>query len=181
MEIRLEKNFTGATNKCIQGEIEAIIKSVFSLSPQGFYKSVKMLMTNPVSLCVGKKRLALCNRTPAVSRGKTLGGALGEEVLARGFTVQRDRLLQKQSSTIVRESFHFMNKRLTAYSDSLVLILSAPASLPFTNQRQNVIPASKTHRPEGQGLCAPTKICATLTDIQKIQKKKGGKKDEDCV
>lgn len=73
-----------------------------------------------------------------------------------------------------------MNKRLTAYSDSLVLILSAPASLPFTNQRQNVIPASKMHRPEGQGLCAPTKICATLTDIQKIQKKKeGGGKD--CV
>lgn len=171
MEIRLEKNFTGATNKCIQGEIEAIIKSVFSLSPQGFYKSVKMLMTNPVSLCVGKKkRLALCNRTPAVSGGKTLGGALGEEVLARGFTVQRDRLLQKQSSTIVRESFHFMNKRLTAYSDSLVLILSAPASLPFTNQRQNVIPASKMHRPEGQGLCAPTKICDTLTDIQKKKK-----------
>lgn len=75
-----------------------------------------------------------------------------------------------------------MNKRLTAYSDSLVLILSAPASLPFTNQRQNVIPASKTRGPEGQGLCALTKICATLTDIQKIQKKKkGGKKDKDRV
>lgn len=59
MEIRLEKNFKSpsSANKCIQGEIEAIIKSVFALSLQGFYKSVKMLMTNPVSLCGGKKGL----------------------------------------------------------------------------------------------------------------------------
>lgn len=55
-----------------------------------------------------------------------------------------------------------MNKRLTAYSDSLVLILSALTSLPFTDQWQNVIPASKKHTDqEDRGLCATTKTCAS--------------------
>lgn len=58
-----------------------------------------------------------------------------------------------------------MNKRLTAYSDSL-LILSAPASLPFTKQRQNVIPASKNAQTGRMGLmCNKQNLC--LTDIQK--------------
>lgn len=104
------------------------------------------------------------------------GGASAEEVLASGFTVQRERQggFKSRASAIVTQSFHFTNKRLTAYSDSLVLILSARAALPSTRQPHNVIPASRMQRPEGQGLCAPTKICATLTDIKKNEKKGGG-------
>lgn len=152
------------------GKIEAIIKSLFALSLQGFCKSVKMLMTNPVSWRVGKKgwlSFFQCNRTTAVCGGaKRRGrGARGRGASQRIYSSERQGCFKSKASAIVRESFHFVNKRLTAYSDSLVLILSARAPLPFTNQRQNVIPASKMHRPEGQGLCAPTKICATLTDI----------------
>lgn len=64
-----------------------------------------------------------------------------------------------------------MNKQLTAYSDSLVLILSALASLPFNSQRQNTIRASQTRRPGGRGLCATTKICAILTDVKNKSEK----------
>lgn len=92
----------------------------------------------------------------------------------RIYSSERRSCFKSKASAIVTQSFHFMNKRLTAYSDSLVLILSARAPLPFTNQRQNVIPASKMQRPEGQGLCAPTKICATLTDNKKGEES-GGK------
>lgn len=74
----------------------AIIKSVFALSLQGFYESVKMLMTNPVSLCGGKKGLlfaiALLQLVGAKSwEGRRRGG----EVLAKEFTVQKRQAASK--------------------------------------------------------------------------------------
>ncbi len=71
-----------------RGGIEAITKSVFALSLQGFYKSVKMLMTNPVSLCGGKKGLLLAITILQLVGAKSWEGQLGEEVLAKGFAVQ---------------------------------------------------------------------------------------------
>lgn len=50
------------------------MKSVFALSLQGFHKSVKMLMTNPVSLYGGKKRLALAITLPQLVGAKSWEG-----------------------------------------------------------------------------------------------------------
>lgn len=142
-----------------------------------------MLRTNPVSRCAGRKGwlFFLHFFSPLQSHNCSLQGVKrwGEGRWGRGasrriYSWERQGCFKSKASAIVTESFHFMNKRLTAYSDSLVLILSARAPLPFTNQRQNVIPASKMQRPEGQGLCAPTKILATLTDILKKRERGGG-------
>jgi len=42
-----------------------------------------------------KERLALCNHTSAVSGGNELGGAAWEEMLAKGFTVQKRQAASK--------------------------------------------------------------------------------------
>lgn len=131
------------------GKIEAIIKSVFALSRQGFCKSVKMLMTNPVSWRVGKKgwlfflKNAIAQlqfaRVCGGGGGDAGGGAPAEEVLASGFTVQRDRAASKAKQAPLSES-HFISwisawlLTVTASSSSCLPERRSP---PPTNDRMS--------------------------------------------
>lgn len=54
-----------------------------------------MLMTNPVSLCRGKKGLLSATAVLQLVGAKRWGGAAGEEVLAKGFTFQKRQAASK--------------------------------------------------------------------------------------
>lgn len=54
-----------------------------------------MLMTNPVSLCRGKKGLLSATAILQLAGAKRWGGAAREEVLAKGFTFQKRQAASK--------------------------------------------------------------------------------------
>lgn len=60
-------------------------------------------MTNPVSLCAGKKGLLFAITLLQLAGAKSREGRWGRGARQRIYSSEKDSLLQKQSSGIVRE------------------------------------------------------------------------------
>lgn len=169
----------------LAGKIEAIIKSVFSLFLQGFYKSVKMLMTNPFSWHIGRKGRLLSlfflqSHNCSLRVQNAGGGAFAEEVLASGFTVQRDRAASKAKQAPLSHS-HF----ISWISAWLLTVTASPSScLPEcrspspTNDRMSFpLPKCKDQKDKAY-VHQPKSVPPWRILKKKKKRKKGGRQDD---